>query len=65
MLRHPEDEMKLLLNSLVAMGNLNSRETRVGMLCYNIGRISREQEIVNNRKLFEEFDEDEKRGKSK
>lgn len=65
MLRHPEDEMKLLLNSLVTMGNLSSRETRVGMLCYNIGRISREQEIINNRKLFEEFDEDERRGNRK
>lgn len=40
------------------MGNLNDRETKIGFLCYNLGKIAREQEIIENRKLFEEKDND-------
>lgn len=60
MFKKPRDEIAVLLNTLENMGTLSDRELKVGVICYNVGRIIREQEIIENRKLFEEFDEDEK-----
>lgn len=60
MFKNARDEIKVLLSTLERMGNLSSREIKIGVLCYNVGKIIREQEIIRNRNLFEEFDEDEK-----
>ena len=58
MFRTAKQQIDILLHSLISMGNLNDRETKIGFLCYNLGKIAREQEIIENRKLFEEKDND-------
>lgn len=58
MFRTAKQQIDILLHNLISMGNLNDRETKIGFLCYNIGKIAREQEIIENRKLFEEKDND-------
>lgn len=58
MFRNAKQQIDILLHNLISMGNLNDRETKIGFLCYNIGKIAREQEIIENRKLFEEKDND-------
>lgn len=60
MFKNARDEINILLNTLERMGNLSCREIKIGVLCYNVGKIIKEQEIIENRNLFEEFDEDEK-----
>ena len=60
MFRTAKQQIDILLHNLISMGNLNDRETKIGFLCYNLGKITREQEILNNRKLFEGNDDDEK-----
>lgn len=66
MFKRPRDEISILINTLEHMGTLSDREIKVGVICYNVGRVIREQEIIENRKLFEKYDEDEKpRNKSK
>ena len=60
MFRNAKQQIDILLHNLISMGNLNDRETKIGFLCYNIGKITREQEILENRKLFEGADPDEK-----
>ena len=54
MFRNAKQQIDILLHNLISMGNLTDRETKIGFLCYNLGKIAREQEILNNRKLFEE-----------
>ena len=58
MFRTAKQQIDILLHNLISMGNLNDRETKIGFLCYNIGKIAREQEIIENRKLVEEKDND-------
>ena len=58
MFRNAKQQIDILLHNLISMGNLTDRETKIGFLCYNLGKIAREQEILNNRKLFEEKDND-------
>lgn len=58
MFRTAKQQIDILLHNLISMGNLNDREAKIGFLCYNIGKIAREQEIIENRKLFEEKDND-------
>ena len=58
MFRTAKQQIDILLHNLISMGNLTYRETKIGFLCYNLGKIAREQEILNNRKLFEEKDND-------
>ena len=60
MFRTAKQQLDILLHNLIIMGNLNDRETKIGFLCYNIGKIAREQEMLENRKLFEGADPDEK-----
>ena len=60
MFRTAKQQIDILLHNLISMGNLNDRETKIGFLCYNIGKIAREQEIIENRKLFDGADPDEK-----
>ena len=58
MFRTAKQQIDMLLHNLISMGNLTDRETKIGFLCYNLGKIAREQEIIENRKLFEEKDND-------
>ena len=60
MFRSAKQQIDILIHDLISMGNLTDRETKIGFLCYNIGKIAREQEMLENRKLFEGADPDEK-----
>lgn len=58
MFRNAKQQIDILLHNLIIMGNLTDRETKIGFLCYNLGKIAREQEIIENRKLFDGKDND-------
>ena len=60
MFRSAKQQIDILIHDLIRKGSLTEREIQIGRDCYLIGMIAREQEILNNRKLFEEKDEDEK-----
>lgn len=60
MFKNAKQQIDILLHNLISIGNLTDRETKIGFLCYNIGKIAREQEMLENRKLFEGADPDEK-----
>ena len=60
MFRNAKQQIDILINDLIRKGSLTEREIQIGRDCYLIGKIAREQEILNNRKLFEEKDDDEK-----
>lgn len=60
MFRTAKQQIDILIHDLIRKGSLTEREIQIGRDCYLIGMIAREQEILNNRKLFEEKDEDEK-----
>lgn len=60
MFRNAKQQIDILIHDLIRKGSLTEREIQIGRDCYLIGKIAREQEILNNRKLFEEKDDDEK-----
>ena len=60
MFRNAKQQIDILIHDLIRKRSLTEREIQIGRDCYLIGMIAREQEILNNRKLFEEKDEDEK-----
>ena len=60
MFKNADQQISILLYDLKRKGDLSDREIQIGRDCYLIGKIAREQEILNNRKLFEGKDEDEK-----
>ena len=60
MFRNAKQQIDILIHDLIRKGSLTEREIQIGRDCYIIGMITREQEILNNRKLFEGKDEDEK-----
>ena len=60
MFRNAKQQIDILIHDLIRKGSLTEREIQIGRDCYLIGTIAREQEILNNRKLFEGKDEDEK-----
>ena len=60
MFRTAKQQIDILIHDLVRKGDLSDREIQIGRDCYLIGKITREQEILNNRKLFEGKDDDEK-----
>lgn len=60
MFKNADQQIAILLYDLKRKGDLSDREIQIGRDCYLIGKIAREQEILNNRKLFEGKDEDEK-----
>ena len=60
MFRNAKQQIDILIHDLIRQGSLTEREIQIGRDCYLIGMIAREQEILNNRKLFEGKDEDEK-----
>lgn len=60
MFRNAKQQIDILIHDLIRKGSLTEREIQIGRDCYLIGMIAREQEILNNRKLFEGKDDDEK-----
>ena len=60
MFRTAKQQIDILIHDMIRKGSLTEREIQIGRDCYLIGKIAREQEILNNRKLFEGKDEDEK-----
>lgn len=60
MFKNAKQQIDILIHDLIRKGSLTEREVQIGRDCYLIGMIAREQEILNNRKLFEGKDEDEK-----
>lgn len=57
-----QHEIKILLNYLGGMTPLSEREIEIGKVCYFVGRCVREDEILYNRSLF---DDDEDNGDRK
>lgn len=60
MFKSAKQQIDILIHDLIRKGSLTEREIQIGRDCYLIGKIAREQEILNNRKLFEGKDDDEK-----
>ena len=60
MFKTAKQQIDILIHDLIRKGSLTEREIQIGRDCYLIGKIAREQEILNNRKLFEGKDDDEK-----
>ena len=58
MFKNAKQQIDILIHDLIRKGSLTEREIQIGRDCYLIGKITREQEILNNRKLFEEKDND-------
>ena len=61
MFKNAKQQIDILIHDLIRKGSLTEREIQIGRDCYIIGMRGREKEILNNRKLFEEKDDDEKR----
>lgn len=60
MFRNAKQQIDILIHDLIRKGSLTEREIQIGRDCYLLGKLAREQEILNNRKLFEGKDDDEK-----
>ena len=60
MFKNADQQISILLYDLKRKGDLSDREIQIGRDCYLLGKLAREQEILNNRKLFEGKDDDEK-----
>ena len=60
MFKNAKQQIDILIHDLIRKGSPTEREIQIGRDCYLIGMIAREQKILNNRKLFEGKDEDEK-----
>ena len=55
MFRNAKQQIDILINDLIRKGSLTEREIQIGRDCYLLGKLAREQEILYNRKLFEEY----------
>lgn len=58
MFRNAKQQIDILIHDLIRKGSLTEREIQIGKDCYLLGKLAREQEIIENRKLFEEKDND-------
>ena len=58
MFKKTEHQITILIHDLIRKGSLTEREIQIGRDCYLLGKLAREQEILYNRKLFEEKDND-------
>ena len=58
MFRSAKQQIDILIHDLIRKGSLTEREIQIGRDCYLLGKLAREQEILYNRKLFEEKDND-------
>ena len=54
MFRTAKQQIDILIHDLIRKGSLTEREIQIGRDCYLLGKLVREQEILYNRKLFEE-----------
>ena len=54
MFRNAKQQIDILIHDLIRKGSLTEREIQIGRDCYLLGKLTREQEILYNRKLFEE-----------
>ena len=54
MFKKAEHQITILIHDLERKGDLTDREVQIGRDCYLLGKLAREQEIIHNRKLFEE-----------
>lgn len=54
MFRNAKQQIDILIHDLIRKGSLTEREIQIGRDCYLLGKLAREQEIIYNRKLFEE-----------
>ena len=54
MFRNAKQQIDILVHDLIRKGSLTEREIQIGRDCYLLGKLAREQEILYNRKLFEE-----------
>ena len=58
MFRNAKQQIDILIHDMIRKGSLTEREIQIGRDCYLLGKLAREQEILYNRKLFEEKDND-------
>ena len=59
MFRTAKQQIDILIHDLIRKGSLTEREIQIGRDCYLLGKLAREQEILYNRKLFEECENEE------
>ena len=59
MFRNAKQQIDILIHDLIRKGSLTDREIQIGRDCYLLGKLAREQEIIHNRKLFEECENEE------
>ena len=59
MFRNAKQQIDILIHDLIRKGSLTEREIQIGRECYLLGKLAREQEILYNRKLFEECENEE------
>lgn len=59
MFRNAKQQIDILIHDLIRKGSLTEREIQIGRDCYLLGKLAREQEIIYNRKLFEECENEE------
>ena len=59
MFRNAKQQIDILIHDLIRKGSLTEREIKIGRDCYLLGKLAREQEILYNRKLFEECENEE------
>ena len=59
MFRNAKQQIDILIHDLIRKGSLTDREIQIGRDCYLLGKLAREQEILYNRKLFEECKNEE------
>ena len=59
MFRNAKQQIDILIHDLIRKGSLTEREIQIGRDCYLLGKLVREQEIIYNRKLFEECENEE------
>ena len=59
MFRNAKQQIDILIHDLIRKGSLTEREIQIGRDCYLLGKLAREQEILYDRKLFEECENEE------
>ena len=59
MFKNAKQQIDILIHDLIRKGSLTEREIQIGRDCYLLGKLAREQEILYNRKLFEECENEE------
>ena len=59
MFRTDKQQIGILIHDLNMKGSLTEKEIQIGRDCYLLGKLAREQEILYNRKLFEECENEE------